>query len=64
MMTKVMKAWRSSGSVLRSAASKARKTRRRISSASSMLFSPGAAAAQSSCPKYEWVAPVASSRKS
>jgi hypothetical protein len=32
-------------------------TRRRISSASSTVFSPGARRSHSACPKYEWLAP-------
>ena len=50
--------WRA-GSASRSARSKASSTRRRIASASSSVLSPGARAAQSSWPKYECVAPVA-----
>jgi hypothetical protein len=53
-----------SGSVSRSAASNASSTRRRISSASSIVFSPGAFFSHSSWPKYECVAPVAITRKS
>ncbi|KYF52583.1 hypothetical protein BE08_10470 [Sorangium cellulosum] len=49
--TNVIQASRRAGSVSRSAASKARSTRRRISSASSTVLSPGAKAAHSSCPK-------------
>ena len=50
------------GSLSRSAASYARKIRRRISSASSIDLRPGASGAQSSLPKYECVAPVATIR--
>ena len=51
MTTKVSQAARFAGSVSRSARSKASSTRRRISSASSSVFSPGAYGAQSSWPK-------------
>jgi hypothetical protein len=43
----------------RSAASKAKKIRLRISSASSMVLRPGATLSHSGWPKYECVAPVA-----
>ena len=46
----------------RSAASNASRMRRRISSASSIVLSPGACAAHSSWPKYECVCPVATIR--
>jgi hypothetical protein len=50
-MTNVIHPSRSSGTASRSAASKAMRMRRRISVASSMVLSPGAWAAHSSCPK-------------
>ena len=52
------------GSCSRSAASKAIRIRRRISSASSSDLRPGASVAQSSWPKYEKRAPVATIRLS
>ena len=52
------------GSLSRSARSNASSTRRRISSASSSVFSPGATRRHSSWPKYACVAPVATIRKS
>ena len=53
---------RRSGSVSRSASSKASRMRRRISSASSRLLRPGARDSQSSCPKYACRAPEATTR--
>ena len=50
--------------VSRSASSKASSTRRRISTASSIDLSPGAAFAQASWPKYDVCAPQATMRKS
>ena len=47
------------GSVSRSAISKAPKIRPRSSSAWSIVFIPGASCANSGCPKYDWLAPVA-----
>ena len=47
-----------------SAISNAPKIRRRSSSASSMVFMPGANNANSSCPKYDWPAPAATIRLS
>ena len=57
--TKVSSSCRLAGSLSRSARSNASSTRRRISSASSSVLSPGASRAHSSCPKYAWVVPVA-----
>ena len=59
-MTKVSSRRCLSGSVSRSAASNASSTRRRISSASSSVFKPGARSAHSGWPKYACAAPVAS----
>ncbi len=59
MTTKVSHSRWAARSSARSAASKAKKIRLRISSASSMVFRPGATAAHSGWPKYECVAPVA-----
>jgi len=61
-ITKVSHAARRSGSISRSAASKASRMRRRMSRASSIVLSPGANRAQSSWPKYECAAPVATIR--
>ena len=49
----------SAGSVCRSASSNAPKIRARSSSASSMLFMPGAKSANWSLPKYDCEAPAA-----
>ena len=63
-MTNVRKRRRETGSGSRSAISNAPRTRPRSSSASSIVFIPGASCANSGCPKYDGIAPVATIRSS
>ena len=62
MMANVSHARRFAASSSRSASSKAKRTRRRISRASSRLFSPGASSSHSGWPKYVSCAPAATMR--
>src|SRR5580704_5343050 len=58
IIVKVSQLATSAASTSRSAASYATSTRRRISTASSSVFRPGAGPSHSSCPKYECVEPL------